>query len=309
MSIDILSLGEPMLEFSQTGSTDGKGTYLPGYGGDTANFAVAAARQGASVGYITRLGDDAFGDEFIKLWTAEGIDTSYVTRDPSAFTGIYFITHDENGHKFSYYRKGSAASLMTPADIPREVIANAKVLHVSGISQAISTSAADAVFEAMDIARSNGTKISYDTNLRLKLWPLARARAVIMESISQADFCLPSFEDVTSLTGLDDPDAIVDLLLSQGAGTVALKLGSQGVLVANPQERHRLEGLRVQTVDATGAGDTFDGTFIVKILQGVPLVDAARYANVAAALSTEGYGSIAPIPRREDVEAKLGSLG
>lgn len=306
MSIDILSLGEPMMEFSQTKDADG--TYLPGYGGDTANFAVAAVRQGANVGYITRLGDDAFGDDFIKLWKREGINVTHVTRDPQAFTGIYFITHDEHGHKFSYYRKGSAASLMTPSELPRDAIAQAQVLHVSGISQAISTNAADAVFEAMDIARANGTKISYDTNLRLKLWPLARARAVIMESVAQADYCLPSLEDVSTFTGLDDPDAIMDLLLSKGAGIVALKLGSRGVLVSDGQERYRLEGLRVQTVDATGAGDTFDGAFIATLLEGKPLLEAARYANVAAALSTTGYGAINPIPRREDVETALQSL-
>ena len=94
-------------------------------------------------------------------------------------SGIYFISHGPDGHEFSYFRQGSAASLVTPQDVPEPLIAQSKILHVSGISQGISLSACDAVFTAMDLARSHDTLISYDTNLRLRLWPLERARATI----------------------------------------------------------------------------------------------------------------------------------
>ena len=116
---DIVCLGEPLLEFNQ--QPDGR--YLPGHGGDTSNCAIAAARQGASVGYITRIGDDAFGASFLSLWRAEGVDTREVVRDPAAHTGIYFVTHDERGHAFSYFRAGSAASLMQPGQVPEACIA------------------------------------------------------------------------------------------------------------------------------------------------------------------------------------------
>jgi 2-dehydro-3-deoxygluconokinase len=300
-NIDILSLGEPLLEFNQL-SEAGRQIYLPGFGGDTSNVAVAAARQGASVGYVTRLGGDPFGDRFMALWEAEGIDTSCVARDSNAPTGIYFVTHGPSGHQFTYFRKGSAASRMTPTDLPREAIAHASVLHASGISQAISESACDAVFEAIAIARANGVTVSYDTNLRLKLWPLARARAIILESISLADVCLPSLEDASALLGTRDPDAIVDALLGKGAGVVALKMGPDGALVANKTERQRLSGHQVDAIDATGAGDTFDGAFIAMLLEGRSLREAAVYANAAAALSTTGYGAVQAIPRRSDVE-------
>jgi 2-dehydro-3-deoxygluconokinase len=137
------------------------------------------------------------------------------------------------------------------------------------------------------------------------LWPLARALAVILESIAQCDLCLPSLEDATAVTGLRAPDAIVDAFLARGARVVALKLGAAGALVASVDERHAVPGLRVATVDATGAGDAFDGAFLAEYLRGASLAEAARYANAAAALSTRGYGAVTPIPRREEVEAFL----
>ena len=301
--LDLLAIGEPLLEFNQR--RDGGGAYTPGFGGDTSNAAVAAARQGAAVAYCTRVGDDHFGARFLELWRREGIDVRHVTRDPEAATGIYFISHDERGHHFSYYRAGSAASRMRPSDVPRGAIEGARVLHVSGISQAISSSACDAVFEAIDVARSSGSLVSYDPNVRPKLWPSARARAVALESVCHADLCLPSLEDATLLFGERTPDAHVDALLGAGARLVALKLGRDGVLVATVDERHHVAGFAVDSVDATGAGDTFDGSFLAERLRGADLVTAARYANAAAALSTLAYGAVDPIPRREQVERFL----
>lgn len=298
---DILCLGEPMLEFNQ--QPDGR--YLAGHGGDTANCAVAAARQGARVGYVTRLGADAFGDSFMELWAAEGIDSTGVIRDADAPTAVYFVTHGPDGHRFSYFRAGSAASRLAPADLPRSLIAGAKVLHVSGISQAIGATACDAVFEAIAIARAGGALVSYDPNLRLRLWPLARARAVIHAAMAEADIALPGLDDAVALTGLSEPDAIADHYLQLGCKVVALTLGADGVLVATAEGRRRIAARPVAAVDATGAGDTFDGAFLAEIVAGRDPFAAAAYANAAAALSTQGYGAVGPMPRRAEVEAFL----
>lgn len=301
MTPDILCLGEPMLEFNQQKD----GTYLPGHGGDTSNAAIAAVRQGARVGYVTHIGQDTFGASFMKLWDTEGIDTKTVTQVRTAHTGIYFVTHTDDGHEFSYFRAGSAASQMTPADLPVAALQSAKILHVSGISQAISESAADTVFEAMRIIRKAGGRVSYDTNLRLKLWPLDRARAVIHAAVAQSDIILPGVDDATQLTGLTDPDAIVDTYLNLGASVVALTLGPDGTLVATPDERQHVPGRRVTAVDATGAGDTFDGAFLARLIAGDTPFQAAHYANAAAALSTQGYGGVAPMPVKSAVDAFL----
>lgn len=301
MTLDILCFGEPLLEFNQ--QPDGR--YLPGHGGDTSNCAIAAARQGAKVGFFTQLGADSFGNSFMELWRAEGVDASAVRQVDTAHTGIYFVSHGPNGHDFSYMRAGSASSRVTPADLPTDVIGSSRILHVSGISQAISPNAADSVFAAIGLARDAGRKVSFDTNLRLKLWPLERARATIHAAMTQCHIALPGLDDARQLTGLTDPDAIVDFYLGLGAEIVALTLGADGTLVATGSDRATIKGRRVEAVDATAAGDTFDGAFLARLSAGDDPFAAARYANAAAALSTQGFGAVAPMPRREDVEAFL----
>ena len=302
--IDILALGEAMVEFNQTGEGGGR-LYLQGFGGDTSNFAISAARQGASVGYLSALGDDAHGRMLRELWRAEGVDDAGVATDRAAFTAIYFVTHDASGHQFSFLRAGSAASRMAPADLPKARIEAAQVLHLSGISLAISAAACDTCYAAIDIARAAGVKVSFDTNLRLKLWPLARARAVMGDVIAHSDICLPSLEDIAAITGIEQPDALVDHCLRLGARVVALKLGKDGAIVADASRRHRIAPHPCKPVDATGAGDTFGGAFVTRLLAGDSLEAAGRYAAVAAALSTEGYGAVEPIPRAERVRAEL----
>jgi 2-dehydro-3-deoxygluconokinase len=299
----ILALGEPMIEFNQT--EPGQPTYLQGYGGDTSNAIIACARQGAPCGYITRLGDDEFGRMLADLWRREGVDASGVAIDATAHTAVYFVTHDAKGHVFSYLRKGSAASRMVPGDIPAELIAGARHLHVSGISQAISESACDAAFRAIDIARGAGVKVSYDTNLRLKLWSIERAREVMTRAIALADYLLPSLEDMQALSGLDTPDAILDWCFAQGASNIVLKLGKQGCIAATQEQRVAIPGRVVKAVDATGAGDCFDGAFLARLHFGDDMVTAAHYANAAAALTTTGFGAVAPMPRRAAVESFL----
>ncbi|MFC4165796.1 sugar kinase [Teichococcus aestuarii] len=302
---EILCLGEPMLEFNQLPPDEtGRALYLEGHGGDTSNAAVAAARAGARAGYITALGQDAPGDSFMALWAREGVDSSTVTRRKDAPTGIYFVTHGPEGHAFTFYRAGSAASRMAPDDMPEDAIRAARVLHVSGISQAISASAADACFRAMEIARAAGVTVSYDTNLRRALWPLPRARATIHAALRMADIALPSYDDATALTGLEQPDAIADFYLEM-APRVILKLGKDGVMVATREGRTTLPGRKVKAVDATGAGDTFAGNFLARFVAGDTLEEAARYANAAAALATTGYGAVAPMPKAEAVRAFL----
>ena len=136
---DILVLGEPMVEYNQSGAQGGR-LFLQGFGGDVSNFAIAAARQGARAGVISALGDDGPGQALRALWQIEGVDAKAVTSRGDAPTGIYFVTHDSAGHHFSFYRRGSAASLITTADLVGLDIAQAGVLHLSGITLAISRS-------------------------------------------------------------------------------------------------------------------------------------------------------------------------
>ena len=302
---DIVAIGEPMVEFNQTRGGE-KDSYLFGFGGDTSNMAIAAARLGARVAYVTRVGDDAFGRRLLELWRTEGVETRGVGVDADAPTGVYFVSHGAAGHEFSYLRAGSAASRMRPVDLPLELVCRARVLHASAISQAISASACDTVFAAIDAARKAGAKVSYDTNLRLKLWPLPRARAIVKASLALADWELPSLDDAKLLFEREDIDSVIDACHEAGAPLVVLRCGGEGCVVSDARRRERIHAQRVEVLDATGAGDCFDGAFAVRILAGDDPVAAARYANAAAALATTGYGAVAPLPRHAQVEALLG---
>ncbi|MET1027621.1 MAG: sugar kinase [Dongiaceae bacterium] len=303
--MELLCLGEPMVEFTKVRDVPQGAEFLQGFGGDTSNVAVAAARQGARVGYVSAIGRDSFGDSLLALWQREGIETALVRRVAEASTGIYFITPHPAGRSFAYFRSNSAASRMRPADIPDEAVAAAKILHVSAISQAISASACDAVFRAIEVARAHGVLVSYDSNLRLNLWPLDRARAVTHEAMRHCDIALPSLDDSRQLTGLQTPDEIADFYLALGAKVVALKLGAEGAFIVTSAVRRLVAPYAVEPIDATGAGDAFDGAFLAAYLGRPDPVAAAERAAVVAALTTCGYGAINPIPHAAEIDRRL----
>ena len=304
---DVLALGEPMIEFNQTRPNETN--YLQGFGGDTSNMIIAAARQGARTAYFTRLGDDAFGRMFLDLWKREAVDSAAVAIDAGAHTGVYFVTHDASGHVFSYLRAGSAASRMRPEDLPLAAIRSAAFIQASGISMAISASAADSVLAAFDCARAAGVGVALDSNLRLKLWPLARARALIGAAAAMADYFFPSIEDAQALSGLKEADAVIDWAHGLGAKAVLLKLGPEGAVVSDGKRRERIAGYKVKAVDATGAGDCFCGACLARLAAGDSLWEAARFANAAAALSTTGFGAVAPLPTPDAVRTLLAGAG
>ena len=232
-------------------------------------MAIAAARQGAPAGYLTSVGQDWMGDAFLELWKSEGVDASQVSRHPTAPTGVSFVTHGPAGHKFDYLRKNSAASLMTPADVPKDYIAGARFLHLSAISQAISDDArARPAMPAIAAARASGVKVSYDTNLRLRLWDLETARAKIHDTIPLCDVALPSLDNSQQLTGLVHGGRDRRFLPRARRADGRAQDGQRGRPARPPGRRIRIAPHRVEAVDATGAGDTFDGAFLSRLLEG-----------------------------------------
>ncbi|GIF52386.1 2-keto-3-deoxygluconate kinase [Asanoa ferruginea] len=303
--MDIIAIGEPLLEFSTVGqeTLDNPGQFSTGFGGDTSNFLVAAARSGARTGYLTRIGADPFGEAFLRLWQAEGIDTRHVVRAEGERTGVYFISRHPASSVFTYYRADSAASRLAPADVPEASVAAARALHVSGITQAISLSACDAAFHAMTIARAAGTLVSYDPNYRPQLWPLDRARAVVTRSIELADVAFPNIEEGRLLTGAQDPRAVVDWFAARGPRTVVLKMGADGALLWHEGTLTEIKPHPVVPIDSTGAGDAFDGAFMAHLVSGATPAEAAHYAAVAGALTTQGHGAVGPVPTRATILA------
>lgn len=303
MNSQIIALGEPLIEFVALNETcDGAPLYLQGFGGDISNAMIAAARQGAKTGIVSAVGNDPFGAALKQLWARESVGASCVIESDAGHTGVYFVQPDATGRSFSYARKGSAASLYAPGDLPVEAIKAAEILHVSAISQAISGSMREAVRRAAEIAREAGTQVSYDTNLRLNLWSLEEAKAEIEAFAPLADIVFPSDDEARLLTGLEDVDAIIDFYLGFGAKLVCLKRGEAGAVLASPDGgRATIAPHPTKAIDSTGAGDAYAGAFLAYYLETGDAELAARRAAIVAAGTVSGLGAIDPIPSRERV--------
>jgi 2-dehydro-3-deoxygluconokinase len=308
--LDLVCLGEAMVEFNQAPQAPTR--YTAGFGGDTSNCAIAAARIGARSGYITQVGDDVFGWQLLALWRQEGVDSAGVRVLPGAETGLYFVTHGSQGHAFTYRRAGSAASRMASDDAAfapcLQQVDRARTLHVSGISQAISASACATAFAAIERARGRGARVAYDLNFRSRLWSVHAARPVVERTVALADIFLPSLDEVAMLAGTRTPEEALQWAHGLGAPTVLLKLGAHGCWVSQRDGVTKLPPYPVSPLDATGAGDCFAGALLARLAAGDALVSAARAANVAAALSTLGIGAVAPLPRWPQVQAALADL-
>ena len=300
-NIDIVCMGEAMVEFTRMNRSKNEALYIRGLGGDTSNCAISAARQGVKVAYLSAVGDDQFGKIAIDTWLTEGIDVSQVFVDPNSPTGIYFIDPVPKGRNFTYYRAGSAASRMSSISSSQTILSRTAILHLSAITQAISIAPNEPSFEAIDIVKKNGGRISYDTNLRLNLWGLEEARRVINKTLTQADILLPSLDEAQILTGLDNKEDILNFYLQFEPEILALKCGSEGAIVIFEGRKEYIPALNVNAIDTSGAGDTFAGAFLAQIIQGESPFEAARFAVVASGISVQGYGAMAPIPNRKQV--------
>jgi len=303
---DVVALGEAMVEFNQIPQGDGH-MYLQGYGGDTSNTTIASTRQGARCAYVSMVGNDALGEMCLALWKTEGVDISAVKIHDDAPTGVYFVRHDSDGHHFSYLRKGSAASLIHPDDLTHGLISQTRYLHVTGISQAISASANNTVAAAIAMAHAAGAKVSYDPNLRFALWSLEDARSTVIETIALTDEFLPGQEELAKVSGLEVPEDLIAWAHRCGAKVVVMKMGVQGVMVSDGSTIKKIAAFPVKAVDATGAGDCFNGAYLARRARGEDVFTSARWAVASAALSTQGYGAVAPLPTESQVAEFLKS--
>lgn len=303
MSPDVVSLGEPMVEFCATdvGRLGKVLLFKRGWGGDTSNFAVAAARQGLEVAHICRLGGDEFGKSFMELWENEGIDTGKVITEPEGWTAIYIISlMAGGGHDFTYYRAGSAASRYNINDLDIKYLEKTSFFHTSGISLAISKSVRQAALEALRLVKENDGYNSFDINMRTKLWDAETARRSFSEAFKVCDVVFASMEDVNTLYGFTQPEKAAKHLRGMGVETVVVKHGGKGCYVSTDKKSFNMPGYRVNVIDTTGSGDAFDGAWIKGVQMDWDLEKTASFSNAVGALTATGLGAVAPIPRYDE---------
>lgn len=283
--LDVIGVGECMVEFHSAEALAQATTFHRAYGGDVLNALVAAARQGARAAFVSRVGDDPFGPALLAAWRAEGIDTSHAPLVPGE-NGVYFISVDAQGERsFTYRRGGSAAAGMT-AELDEAFIASSRCLLLSGITQAISPGARAATLAAADIARRHGVTVAYDPNYRPRLWAgIDAARAACAELLPFVDILLPSLP-----ADADVLPAPAETLVPHAA----VKLGEAGCRVWYEGSWTDIAPVPAQVVDTTGAGDCWNGTYLAALMRDMAPAAAAALANAAAAAKLAHRGAIAP---------------
>ncbi|TFB24448.1 sugar kinase [Filobacillus milosensis] len=303
--IDVFTIGETMVLFQpeQMAPLDYVSHFPKKIGGAESNVAIGLSRLGHSVGWFSKLGEDPFGRFVLKTIRGEGVDVSRCRFTTDAPTGLLFKEQlSPNDVNVYYYRQNSAASLMTENDLDEDYIAQSKILHVTGITPALSESCYQAVMKAIEIAKKHGLKIVFDPNLRLKLWSKQRAKDVLNEIAGQADVILPGLDEGQFMTGKENIEDVAKSLARRDDQTVIMKLGSEGAYIHTKDEKSYVPGFPVkQVVDPVGAGDGFAAGIISGLLKEKPWQDVVKRANAIGAMVVGMRGDIEGLPTNDSV--------
>ncbi|MCX7796832.1 MAG: sugar kinase [bacterium] len=306
---EVVGLGEIMVVMDplRNGPLSSVELFRKTIGGAEGNVCIGVSRLGHSSGWIGRLGNDEFGRFILSCLRAENIDVSCV-KVVKGFTGIYFKERRGLGDtKAFYYRKDSAGSTLSPEDISEEYLASAKFFHTTGITLALSESARNTVLHGIELSKKLGLQVSFDVNLRLKLWTKERAKEEINKIIPKTDIFFLTLEEGKVLFGLDVPEKIIEYLLSCGPHTVCVKLGKEGSVVGNNREISLIPAFtNFSSVDNVGAGDGFVAGFLVGQLKGWSLKESALLGNIVGAYATTTTGDNDGYPTWNEVEEFLG---
>ena len=313
MKLDFVSVGEVMIQFNAVtpGPLRTVSTFEKHVAGSEANTMAGLSRLGYRTGMISRVGKDEFGYAVIEALRAEGVETSHVIVDPGSPTGIYFTQRHfpvPGESVLTYYRKGSAASNLDETDIDVDYLVNAKNVHITGITPALSASCAKAVWKLFQSARENGLGTSFDTNVRPKLWKdMATARGALSNYLASKVVLTNGADLEVLFPRMQMKDATLQVL-RKGADVVAVKLASAGAYARSEAEEVEVPAFQVPHVeDVIGAGDAFDAAFLSSYLKGRPLRESLECGCAAGALVVTVRGDMEALPRQEDLEAFLAS--
>ncbi|MFD0588346.1 sugar kinase [Paenibacillus sp. GCM10027627] len=308
-SPQIVTFGESMALFmpEEHKSIERAATLEQSFGGAESNVAIGLARLGSSVGWFGALGNDPFGKLILKALRGEGVDVSRAKLSGDAPTGMMFREHVAGRLAVHYFRKGSAASKMVPENLDEKYIQGAKLLHVTGITCAISEEGRKTVRRAVDIAKEAGVKVSFDPNLRLKLWSIEDARETLLPLAADADYFLPGWDELKLLYDTDhyteiksrlDELKAISIVKGMGDATVVLDKGTEVSVPFYPAD---------QVVDTVGAGDGFCAGFLAGIMKGMSPVEAVRLASINGSLVVQMRGDWEALPEWDIVEQRMSS--
>ncbi|GHH90065.1 sugar kinase [Streptomyces capillispiralis] len=309
--MDVVALGESMVTFLPTrpGRLADVPSFERGIGGAESNVACVLAAAGHTTRWISRVGTDGFGDHLLETIGGYGVDVSFVRRDPARPTGIYFRTAGDrstDAHEVAYYRAGSAASAMSPAGVDLDAVRAGRVLHLSGITAALSADCL-ALMRELTAPRPGRPLISFDVNHRPALWRDAHGPEILLELARRADIVFVGEDEAEDAWGLHGARAVREALPEPGivvvkqgrGGAVAFDNDTDGLVPEDATGTATfVRALNVDVVAAVGAGDAFAAGFLSATLRGLPVRDRLRHGHLTAAATLTTPGDLAAPPSR-----------
>ncbi len=307
-ALDVITIGEAMAMFvaTNTGDLSEVDHFMKRVAGAELNVATGLARLGLKVGWVSRVGNDSFGQFVLDTLKKEGIDTAGVTLDGRYPTGFQLKSKVTDGTDptVEYFRKGSAASHLSVEDFNPIWFTAARHLHLSGVAAALSTSSYALLDHVAGAMKAAGKTISFDPNLRPVLW---KSEAEMVEKLNhlafQADWVLPGLKEGFILTGEKTPEGIADFYLNKGVKAVILKTGADGAWYKTADgEQGAVAAVKVENVvDTVGAGDGFAVGVVSALLEGKTLHQAVTRGNVIGSLAIQVQGDSEGLPTREQL--------
>lgn len=320
-AVDVATLGESMVAFrpSRPGRLADVPSFQRGIGGAESNVACVLAAAGHSVRWVSRVGADGFGDHLVGTIGSWGVDVDAVRRDPHRPTGVYFRTAGDratDAHEVAYYRAGSAASAMSARTIDVAALRACRVLHLSGITAALSGDCLELLRE-LTAPGPGRPLVSFDVNFRPALWPDADGPRVLLELARRADIVFVGDDEARAAWDLRGGRAVREALPEPGI--VVVKQGADGATAfernaerageagaADGTATHdtdtRVAAPRVDVVAHVGAGDAFAAGFLSATLRGLPVRDRLRHGHLAAAAALTVPGDLAAPPARDHAD-------
>ncbi len=301
--LDIVTIGECLIECSTKESLSESLSFDKYFGGDTLAFSVTALRMGSKVGFISHIGDDFFKDFLLESLKKEGFDLSFI-KIVEGTNGAYFLGKSKNNEKeVISFRKKTAASTINLDDIDENYIKNASVFYSSGITQSISSQVRDAVLKGFKLAKENNLLTAYDPNFVPRLWNDGEAKEAFEDVLDYVDILFLNLtKDVKTLYGIDSVDSVIKYFWDRGVKVVIIKSKEdKGFYIGLKNDIVFIKFYNLEVNDDTGAGDAFNGAFLHAICSGFGYIEACKFASVASGLQVKNVGMIKSVPYRDEV--------
>ena len=305
--IDIAVIGECLVELSANGSLADTSTLNKFFGGDTVTTAVAIARLGGNITYLTKVGNDGFSEFILSALKKENIDTSLIKTNDEQ-NGMYIVSHTLENKEVLYYKRKTAATKLSIEDLPKEHIKKLKLLYSTGVVQSLSASSRELVRESFKIAKENEVLTAYDPNYTSCFMNSTDTKEYFEEIIDFTDIIFLSLKnDATRLYDFESIDKVIKYFWDRGVKIVVVKSHiDKGYYTGYNGDIAFTEFYNTQkAIDTTASGDVFNGGFLYALNKGYAPADAAKFASVVSGLQTQNYGAIQSIPYKETVLEKI----